>query len=252
MKMGAQMYTVRTFTQTVEDFRRTAAKIADIGYKSVQISAIGKEVSYQAAGEICKEHGLEVALTHCDVNRILHDTEALIREHEQMGCRYIGLGGMPEKYRNAEWIRNFAVDMRPAVQMIKAAGMQFMYHNHAFEFEKFGGRFMLDYLLEDMTPDELGITLDVYWLQVAGVDICDWLNKLSDRIYCVHLKDVEVIGAVPVMAPVMEGNLNMQKILKTLEQTCCEYALVEQDVCRESPFTCLTKSYQNLRQLGYQ
>lgn len=246
------MYTVRTFTQSAEDLERTAKKIADIGYRTVQISAIGKDVSYETAGAICREYDLKIALTHCDVNRILNDTEALIKEHEMMGCRYIGLGGMPEKYRNAEWIRYFATDMRPALRKIKDAGMQFMYHNHAFEFEKLQGTYMLDYLLADLSPEELGITLDVYWLQIAGVDICEWLTKLGDRIHCVHLKDVEVVNAAAVMAPVMEGNLNMKKILQTLEQTCCEYALVEQDICRESPFICLEKSYRNLRSLGYQ
>ncbi len=30
-----------------------------------------------------------------------------------------------------------------------------------------------------------------------------------------------------------------------------KYLLVEQDVCQESPFTCLEKSYNYLRSLGY-
>ena len=54
------------------------------------------------------------------------------------------------------------------------------------------------------------------------------------------------------MAPVMEGNMNFEAIMDALENSCCEYALVEQDTCQESPFICLRKSYDNLKKLGYE
>ena len=53
------------------------------------------------------------------------------------------------------------------------------------------------------------------------------------------------------MAPVMEGNLNFPGILKALEETSCEYLLVEQDTCQGSPFDCLETSYRNLKNTGY-
>lgn len=57
----------------------------------------------------------------------------------------------------------------------------------------------------------------------------------------------------PIMAPVMEGNLDFRKILATLEKTGkTKYLLVEQDICEGSPFDCLETSYNNLRSLGYQ
>lgn len=74
---------------------------------------------------------------------------------------------------------------------------------------------------------------------------------MADRIPCVHLKDMEVVKGQSVMAPVMEGNLNWPAIFKALEQSCCKYLLVEQDVCRESPFRCLETSYRHLTEVGY-
>ena len=38
MKIGAQFYTVRNQCQTLDDFALTLRKVADIGYKTVQIS----------------------------------------------------------------------------------------------------------------------------------------------------------------------------------------------------------------------
>ena len=75
---------------------------------------------------------------------------------------------------------------------------------------------------------------------------------LKDRIPCVHLKDMQIKGWNQIMAPVMEGNLNFPAIFKELENSCCEYMLVEQDVCTQgSPFECLKTSYDNLAKAGY-
>ncbi|OAX48298.1 hypothetical protein gpAD87_09020 [Paenibacillus sp. AD87] len=42
MILGAQLYTVRSFLQTEKDIKRTLQKIAEMGYTSIQVSAIGK------------------------------------------------------------------------------------------------------------------------------------------------------------------------------------------------------------------
>jgi sugar phosphate isomerase/epimerase len=168
-----------------------------------------------------------------------------------MGCNYIGLGSMPDKYRSSEWIGHFSKDFKAAAKKMKEAGMLFMYHNHNFEFEKVEGKYYIEYLMEEFTPEELGFTLDTYWLQAAGADVCQWIARLKDRIPCVHLKDMAMVRHEAVMAPVLEGNMNFGKILETLKNTNCEYLLVEQDVCQESPFECLKKSYRNLSAIGY-
>ncbi len=252
MIAGAQLYTVRNYIQNEKDFYYTLKNIAEIGYQTVQISAIGKEIRPERIREISDEFSLKIVLTHSDVNRILYDTEALIKEHDIMGCNYIGLGAMPDKYRNPEWISHFAEDFKEPAKKIAAAGKLFMYHNHHFEFEKFSGKYILEYLLEAFTPGEMGITLDTYWVQAAGGDVCQWIDRLKDRIPCVHLKDMAVVKQTTVMAPVMEGVMNFPAILQKLENSCCEYLLVEQDTCQESPFECLRKSYLHLNRMGFQ
>ena len=84
MKTGAQLYTVRAYTQTERDFSRTVKKIAEMGYTTVQISAIGKEIRPERVRKICEENGLKIVLTHSDWNRILNDTDRLIEEHEEI------------------------------------------------------------------------------------------------------------------------------------------------------------------------
>ena len=251
MVLGAQLYTVRMYTQTEKDLRATLKKIADIGYKAVQISAIGSSISAEKVREICDSYSLKIVLTHTNPDRILNDTENVIREHNIMGCDYIGMGGMPEKYRTAEWYEHFAMDYKEPMKKIAAEGKKFMYHNHNFEFEKIGGARLIDRLMSDFTPEEMGFTLDTYWVQAGGADVCQWIEKMSGWIPCVHLKDMAVHGFQSVMAPVMEGNLNFDAILKACEKAGTKNILVEQDICEGSPFDCLQKSYNNLSTLGY-
>ena len=41
MKIGAQLFTLRTYTQTPEDLDYTLSQVAQMGYETVQVSAIG-------------------------------------------------------------------------------------------------------------------------------------------------------------------------------------------------------------------
>ena len=42
MKIGAQLYTVRDFCKTLDDFSETLKKVADIGYTTVQVSGTSR------------------------------------------------------------------------------------------------------------------------------------------------------------------------------------------------------------------
>ena len=250
MVIGAQLYTLRDYCQNEKDFNLSMKRVAEIGYKTVQVSGIGP-ISAKKVREICDRYDLKIVITHTPPDRILYDTDNVIADHEILGCKHIGMGAMPNKYRTADWIGQFADDYLEPAKKIAASGKLFMYHNHDFEFERVNGKYILEYLLEAFGPDEMGITLDTYWVQVAGCDVEDWIGKLSGRLPCIHLKDLEMISGKPQMAPIMEGNLNFPKYIKAFEKAGTEYMLVEQDYCSEDPFTCLKKSYDNLVKLGY-
>lgn len=253
MMLGAQTFTVRSYTQNERDFHEAMKRIADIGYECVQLSAIGN-VPVQAQRDICDEFGLKIVLTHTNPDRMITDTEGVIRDHEILGCDHIGIGLMADKYRTAEWIDQFAKDFIVPAQKMKAAGKRLMYHNHNLEWERLrDGRRIIDVLLEQMPADLMGFTLDTYWLQAAGCDVISWLEKLQDRIPCVHLKDMAVQGWNTRLAAVGEGNMDFPHILAKLkEMGKTQYLLVEQDDCYgESPFDCLKRSYDNIRKMGY-
>jgi sugar phosphate isomerase/epimerase len=245
MKIGAQLYTVREFTQNTKDFTETVKKVAAIGYKYVQVSGIGP-IPAQEVADICAAHGLEIVITHTPPARIKDDTANVIAEHRIMGAKYIGIGAMPGEYeRTAKGVKDFISDFTPAAAQITDAGMTFMYHNHAFEFEKYEGKRMIEYLMEGFP--QAGFTLDTYWVQAGGASPVAWIRKLKNRVPVIHLKDMSYVRDQQRMSEVGEGNLHWPVIFMACDEAGVEYGMVEQDDCYGAdPFECLRTSFKNL------
>lgn len=94
MRIGAQMYTVRDSCQTLEGFAESLRRIADIGYRIVQVSGT---CPFEGAWlkEQLDRNGLTCVLTHTPVPRLTGELEQVIADHDTFGCGYIGLGWYP-------------------------------------------------------------------------------------------------------------------------------------------------------------
>lgn len=250
MKAGAQLYTLREYCKTLEDFALTLRRVADMGYSIVQVSGSCAFEAEWLRDELDR-NGLQCVLTHTPAPRILGETEKVCAEHKVFGCKYIGLGKHnfePEK--GSEGYRYFLSEYGSAAKTMHENGQYFMYHNHDGEFAKLDGRLIIERLMEDIAPDLMGFTLDTYWVQAGGGDPAQWLEKLSGRIPCIHLKDY---GYGRTMLPVGEGNLNWDRIFEKAESGGTEYMLVEQDHCNgEDPFNCLERSLGYLKACGFE
>ncbi len=251
MKLGAQLFTVRQFTQTLDDFAETLKKTADIGYKVVQVSGTCP-FDAEWLKEQLDKNGLECAITHTAQPKIYGETEKTIADHKIFGCNYIGIGSLGELYRHMDASEAFKEIYTEPARKIKDASMKLMYHNHGYEFIKTNGVTFLERLANSFTPDELGFTLDSYWVQYAGADPAEWVKKLSGRVDCVHAKDMKFTPDMKhEMAYVGEGNINFDRFLSACEDAGTKYVLVEQDDCQDrDPFFCLKKSYEYLTSMG--
>ena len=247
MRIGAQLYTVREYTQTQKDFADTIKKISQIGYDLVQASAVGAVIPPSEIAETCKAYNIKVTLTHTNPDRILKDTERVIDEHHLMGAKYVGIGSLPAGYsKDKDGYRRFITDYIPVARALKESGLQLLYHNHAFEFEKIDGVLALDYMYDKFA--DLNFTLDTYWIQAGGADPAYWIKKYGERVDVLHLKDYAIVNGEPRNAEVKEGNLNWDAIMEAASAAGVEYGMVEQDDCYgRDPFESLRISFNNLR-----
>ena len=248
MKIGAQFYTLRDMCKTPEGLAESLKRVADMGYRYVQISGTCAYAPEWMKTEL-EKNGLKCVLTHVPGTRILGDTRQLIADHDVFGCDRIGLGwfGFNDDQSEQSW-DYFMAHYVPAAKKLKEGGKLFMYHNHDQEFRHRDGKTILRRLSEEVPADIMGFTFDTFWAQAGGADPAQCLEMLSGRIPCIHLKDY-AYGRK--MAVVGEGNINFERVLAAAEKGGTEYLLVEQDDCNgEDPFDCLRRSLSNLRAMG--
>lgn len=244
MKLGAQMYTVRDYCKDLDGFSQTLKKIADIGYKTVQVSGT---CDYEAdwLKEELRKNGLECAITHYNTDKIISSPEEVAAAHKVFGCKYVGIGWYD---LNAKETQEFIETFKPSAKAIKDSGLSLSYHNHDPEFKIENGKTKLQTILESFTEDELKITLDTFWAQAGGADPAKLIRELKGRVPCIHLKDMAYDR---MMMPVGSGNMNFESIIAAAIDSGVEYALVEQDNCNGlDPFDCLKRSYEYCRANG--
>ncbi len=251
MELGAQLFTLREYCKNLEDFSETLKKVADMGYKTVQVSGTCAYEGQWLADEL-KKNDLRCVITHTPMDKIRDLTDTVIADHQTFDCRYVGIGCAPNCFAKGEEDMKALCDtIDAASQKLADKGMLLMYHNHACEFQRgIDGRKYFDRLVQDYDPKVLGFTLDTFWAQLGGMTVTDLIRSMKGRVPCVHLKDVDVHVNTPVTAPVGHGNMNFDAILAACADADAKYLLVEQDDCYEDPFVCLKKSLDFLHSRG--
>lgn len=249
MEIGIQFYTLRDFCKDLDSFSETLKKVADIGYKNVQISGTCEFEAEWLKKELDK-NGLKCVITHTPAQRLINETEKVAKEHDVFGCDYIGLSYYAfNTDKEAGSLKEYIKTYTKVADVLAENGKYFMHHNHDYEFKQQDGKIMLEYLVESFAPDKLGIILDTYWVQAGGADPSFWLEKLSGRVPCIHLKDFAFGRKMAVLG---EGNLNFDRIFQKAEKAGTKYMLVEQDDCNgENPFDCIKRSYDYLKSRGF-
>jgi sugar phosphate isomerase/epimerase len=253
-KIAAQMYTVREFCKTPEGIHESLKKIKEAGYDAVQVSGVGP-IGHQEMKGMADEFGLNICATHISFDRLKDETEDVIHQHKLWDCKYVGVGSMPRPYQeDKDGFVSFAKEASKYARILKDNGLQFIYHNHSFEFRKFDGVTGMEILLQESDPEAFDFEIDTYWVQHGGADPIEWINKVSGRMDVVHYKDM-VMGVVEkerrqIMAEIGEGNLNWKGITEACAKNGVVWACVEQDICQRDPFESLAISRRNLKNMG--
>lgn len=249
--LAAQLYTLRQFTQTATEFASSMRRVRKMGYTAVQVSGIGP-IPPREVKAIVDDNGLTICITHIGYDRLSNDLASVIADHHLWQCKHVAVGSMPGAYRDAgeEGYRRFAHDASAIGQTLSDAGLTFSYHNHSFEFVRFGQRTGLDIIYDVSDPRYLKAEIDTYWVQHGGGDPAQWIARMKGRMPVVHLKDMVILDNQQVMAEIGEGNLNWPAIIMACKEADVEWYAVEQDECQRDPFESLEISYRNLAAMG--
>jgi sugar phosphate isomerase/epimerase len=247
--ISVQLYTVRDLI--AKDFAVTVKQVATIGYKSVEMAGYGNLKTAAEAKKALDDAGLSVAGAHAPIEVLEKDVEKVMDENEALGSKLIICPWMPEARRkDAEGWKAVAKSLNQVGRACHERGIDFAYHNHSFEFQKFDGKSGLDILFENSEPHLVKAEIDVYWVKHGGEDPVARINKLGDRVIALHLKDMAA-GDDKKFAEVGTGILDFKAILEAATKNGVHYGAVEQDnTYGKDPLESIKTSYENLKRLG--
>ena len=263
-KVGVQLYTVRSTMKT--DFEGTIAKVAAIGYKEVEFAGYFDH-SPKDIRAILDKTGLTAPSCHVAYAVVENHLPEQIEAAQVIGHKFIVCPWIDEANRTVDGYKRATELFNKAGETTKKAGIQFAYHNHFWEFEpeaSLGGKFPLDYMLENSDPQNLKFELDLCWISVADQDPVVYFNKYPGRFPLVHVKDIKKLPHVapdqlktlkleeftPHMTSVGSGTIDWKRIFSHSEKAGIEHYFVEQDVSQD-PIASLTASYEYLSKLRF-
>jgi sugar phosphate isomerase/epimerase len=196
--IGIQLYTVNIPMQ--EDPAGTLKKLKDIGFGEVESAGFGKLSAPQFRRRL-DDAGLACPSAHLqfDVNNLgptFEDAHAL-------GAVYAASGSLPApavdaKPAAASSKRSMSLDeakhtaalLNRIGEAAKRAGLQYVYHNHDFEFaDQGGGAVGYDVLLRESDPELVKFEIDCGWMIFAGHNPIDYFKKYPNRFPMIHVKD---------------------------------------------------------------
>ena len=244
-QVGAQLYTVRDYLTTPEAFQDSLQKIAEIGYKSVEVAG-PRPVSETEIAALCAEKGLVINSSHEDSGLILNDPEQVVETLEAFGCRYAAFP-MPKgvNLESEAEVHQLIQGLNTAGKVLAEAGKVLTYHNHAVELDLLKGVPVLEIIYGETDPHYLQGEIDPYWIHIGKSSPEAWCARLRDRLPLLHLKDCRVDDeGNPHFAEVGRGILDFRTIIATAEASGCQWFIVEQDTCPGDPFDSLEMSFR--------
>ncbi len=253
-QISLQMYTLREFMKTPADFENTLARVAEMGYRHVQITPPPFHTGESLAKSLAA-HGLAADSAICTVYRIPEKMEEIVRDAAALGTDVLRTDSIREADRGSEeGYHAFARHLNTCGKLLADRGLLLMYHFHAFEFVRFAdGRRGIDILLSETDPATVFFQPDVFWLTAAGTEASRSLTLFRGRAKYIHLKDYVILPGAerleethPASAPVGSGNLCWSEIFRTADEMGIANFVAEDDMGQGDPFASAAESYRFL------
>lgn len=239
--IALQVYSVRD--NAAADFAGTMKELKAMGYDGVELAGTYGMTAVECK-KILDEVGLELVSAHVNID--LLEDDAVLDDYAATGIKFVAIPWLVGPKDAAE-LETVIARIRKIGERVKAKGMQLLYHNHDFEFEKINDAYILDTYYSRIPAEYLQTELDTCWVNVGGEEPAAYVRKYTGRAPIVHLKDFAgsksenmyaLIGTDSAkeestgkfeFRPVGYGRQDIPAILQASEDAGAGWVVVEQD-----------------------
>ncbi len=255
--LAVQLYTVRE--AVAKNLEGALEQLAGLGYKNIELygyngTFFGKTVSEFKT--ILANTGIKVLSSHHTTGIAMKGKGTLtdgwdkaIEDIHAIGADYMVCAFLFPNERTPENYKSLPAMLEKAGTATKAAGIQFAYHNHDFEFEKLDDTLVYDFLLKNTSSDLVKMEMDLYWISKAGQDPVAYFEKYPGRFAMWHVKDME--AGTKAITEVGNGTIDFDRIFKARKKAGLKYWFVEQDTSKRDMFESLKISRDYLAKKNY-
>ena len=257
LPLGIQLYSVREML--AKDYEGTLKQVASLGYREVEAAGFYNHTPDQVKSALSAA-GLSMPSSHYPAPVLQKSLDDTIAFGKAIGLKYI-ICSFPAlkdpsrikdpSHRNVveafttEDFRWNADNFNQWGRKVKAAGMQFGYHNHTMEFTAHDGVVPFDEMIRLTDPELVTFEMDCGWVTVGGGDPAAYLHKYPTRISMLHIKDFKPTAKPATMidpppaAELGQGTVHFQSIFEAAKGAHIRHMFVEQEAFDMPPFEAL-------------
>ena len=262
LPIGIQLYTVSK--PLGEDPAGTLKQLHAIGYQEIETAGLGK-TSAPDFKKMLDDAGLKCPSCHLQltegdlapqfaianalgaqyaVSSVLRSFDpALIKAARAAQASGTAMKPTAMPAIGMDGFKKMAEHMNEVGKRAHAAGLQYAYHNHNFEFEKMpDGTPGYDILLKETDPTTVKFEIDCGWMSAAGGDPVAYFHNYPGRFRMLHIKDFKPMAKPstdlmgpdhPIGADLGKGFVDYKRIFAVGGAAGIEHIFAEQ----EAPFT---------------
>lgn len=238
--VGLQLYSLR------ETFKKDPTAALD------KTKALGFQVAELFSGLPLEPEKLKAELTargitpvsgHFSYDALKKDPAASVNAAKALGLKYAGVAWIPHEIGNfgEADVKRAAADFKAFGEAFKAAGIQFFYHTHGYEFRPVSegaSETFFDLLARETDPELVAFEMDVFWVFQPGANPVKYLQKYPGRWALMHLKDIRKgaqVGVFTGKAPLTDdvplgtGMIPWPAVLAAAAKSGVKYYFIEDE-----------------------
>ncbi len=247
--IGLQLYTLRDVIKS--DVKGILTKVAAMGYTESETYGYkdGKLFDMPVAeyGAFVKSIGLKTVSGHYGIDMIGNGWEKACDDAKLLGQSYVVVPWMDKKYYSSlDELKKTCDALNKAGEVAKKYGLQFGYHNHAFEFEMVGDKTVFENMLELLDPKLVVWELDIFWVVNAGHDPVKYFEKYPKRFPLWHVKDMDKTNRNN-NADVGTGTIDFKMLFTKAKQSGLKKFFMEQETYPSTPMESTKNSIDYLK-----
>ena len=255
--MAMQLFSVRE--AVAKDLEGTLKQLAALGYNELEIygyngSFFGKTPAEFKA--VLNNTGMKVTSSHHTTGlqqkskgTLSDGWDQAVEDLHSIGARYMACAYLFPNERTREVYAALPDLLSSCGEKAASAGIEFAYHNHDFEFEKYNDTLVYDYLITNTSADHVNMEMDLYWISKAGHDPVAYFDKYPGRFPLWHVKDME--AGTGDITEVGHGTIDFDHIFAARKKAGLKKWFVEQDVSKGDMFESLKFSHDYLAKKNY-